>query len=151
MSKLSWGKCRIKLADLTSEGTPGTYTERPIPKQDSTSLSTTAGDEIEAYEEGGDVVDVRYGAAKYELTWQEFVKKGETDTFADKEHNGRIDGEHAAQVIPEDDDCEGIQIDRCVLRREGTVTAADGKLYTYYAKGLKPTTGNIVKPWHKTS
>lgn len=146
MSKLSWGKPTIKhkVSENGAPKTTGDWTELDTPKQDTTELTTTAGDEVTANEEGGAIVDVRFGASKYELAFDLFEKKGGTDPFTDVD--GVIPGEHALQIIPEDAACKGVQIDRCALRREISYTTADGILYHYVARCLKPAEGNTVKP-----
>ena len=147
MSKLSWGKPTIKHKECDN-GAPkatGDWEVLDTPKQDTTELTTTAGDEITANEEGGAIVDVRFGASNYELAFDLFEKKGGTDPFPN-EVDGVIPGEHSLQIIPEDSACKGIQIDRCALRREIAYTAADGILYHYVARCLKPASGNTVKP-----
>ena len=88
---------------------------------------------------------MRFGASNYELAFDLFEKKGGTDPFPN-EVDGVIPGEHSLQIIPEDSACKGIQIDRCALRREIAYTAADGILYHYVARCLKPASGNTVKP-----
>ena len=148
MSVLSWGKNTLKHKESVNgaPATSGEWQTLDTPKQDSTQLTTTAGDEVTANEEGGAMVDVRYGEASYEFAFDHFLKKGQTDPFEGKESNGVIEGEHSFQVIPQDAACFGIQIDRCALRREIAYTTADGITYHYVAKCLKPATGNIVKP-----
>jgi hypothetical protein len=143
MSVLSWGKPTIKTTTST-DGTPGTtWTEIDTPKEDTTELTVTAGDETTATEEGGAIVDVRYKESSYELTFTLFVKKGSTAPWTDT--NGIIEGEHAIRILPPDADCFGIQIDRCTIRCELSYSAADGMLRKYTCKGLKPATGNILK------
>ncbi len=149
MSILSWGKCTISYATST-DGTPGAdWTEVDTPKLDSTTLTPTAGDETTAQEEGGDVIDVRYGKTTYELSFTLFVKKGTKRPFDD--NDGIITGEFGLRVTPEDEACEGIQIDRCILRVEENYSTADGKTLVYTAKVLKPATGKSVKPYTKTA
>lgn len=76
MSVLSWGKCSIEYA-VSTDGKPAdTWTEIDTPKVDTTTLTPTAGDETTAQEEGGDIIDVRYGKTTYEFTFTLFVKKG---------------------------------------------------------------------------
>ena len=43
-----------------------------------------------------------------------FVKKGTERPFED--NDGLIAGEHAFRITPEDEECEGAQIDRSVVR-----------------------------------
>lgn len=146
--KLSWGKPTIRHKE-SENGAPkatGDWTALDTPKQDTTELTTSAGDEVTANEEGGAIVDVRFGASTYELAFDLFEKKDNTITDPFTDVDGVISGEHALQIVPEDASCKGIQIDRCVLRREIAYTAADGILYHYVAKCLKPASGNTVKP-----
>ena len=78
MAILSWGKCALKHT-TSVDGEPGAsaeWTDLDTPKKDTTQLTTTAGEETLAQEEGGEVVDARYGKASYELAFDLFVKKG---------------------------------------------------------------------------
>lgn len=66
MSKLSWGKPTIRHKE-SENGAPkntGDWANLDTPKQDTTELTTTAGDEVTANEEGGAIVDVRFGDRK---------------------------------------------------------------------------------------
>lgn len=149
MAILSWGKCKIENTPST-DGAPGAeavWTALDTPKKDTTKLTPTTGEEVLAQEEGGEVVDARYGKTTYQLEFDLFVKKGKERPFEDID--GLITGEHAFRITPEDDTCEGIQIDRSVVRCEENYTTADGKMLHYVAKCLKPKTGNTVKPYTK--
>ncbi len=148
---LSWGKPTIEHTTST-DGAPGasaSWTKIDTPKEDTTQLTTTAGEEVNATEEGGAVVDTRYKRTTYQFEFDLFVKKGTQKPFTDED--GVISGEHAFRLIPEDDTCEGIQIDRAVVRVEESYTSAEGKLLHYVAKCLKPKSGTTVKPYTKTA
>ena len=145
MAVLNWGECDLKHATSTDGAPTGEWEELPTPKEDSTQLTTTAGTEKTATEEGGALVDYLPGKNTYQLEWDEFVKKGEEPSFED--NDGVITGEHAFRVIPEDDTCEGCQIDRAVVRCDESYSTADGKLLHYVARCLKPATGKTVKPY----
>lgn len=145
MSVLSWGKCLIQHAVSTDGAPAASWEDWDTPKEDTTTLTPTAGKGTTATEEGGDVIDVRYGKTTYELTFTLFVKKGKKRPVDD--NDGVITGEHAFRVIPEDTACEGIQIDRSVLCVEENYSTADGKTLVYTAKVLKPATGKSVKPY----
>ncbi len=145
MAVLSWGKPKIEFATST-DGTPGdTWTEIDTPKQDTTQLTATAGDEVTANEEGGELVDVRFNKTTFEFEFDLFVKKGVERPFTDTD--GVISGEWAWRLTPEDTECEGIQIDRSVLRVEQSYSTADGILLHYVAKCLKPATGTTIKAY----
>lgn len=147
MALLSWGKPLITTTEC-SGGQPALSAEWTVidtPKDGTTKLNPTAGTEQEAIEEGGEIVDSRTGKNKYTFEFDLFVKKGMQRPWQDTD--GVIAGEHAIRVTPEDDTCEGIQIDRCTLRVEENYSTAEGILLHYVAKVLKPKTGKMVKPY----
>ena len=140
---LSWGKPTIKKA-ISTLGAPGSVWEViDTPKEDTTQLNTTAGDNVEAKEEGGDLVDVIYKKNTYALEFDIFVKKGKALPFNDVD--GVVAGEYAFQIIPEDDACVGIQIDRSTVRVETSYTSADGILQHVTITPLKPASGTMIK------
>lgn len=145
MAMLSWGKCKIETAPSTNGAPSNSWTELDTPKKDSTKLTPTEGEEIVAQEEGGDIVDARYGKTTYALEFDIFVKKGKTRPFEDTD--GIIDGEHAFRVTPEDKTCEGIQIDRSTVKVTESFSTAEGKMLHYKVKCLKPAEGKTVKPY----
>jgi hypothetical protein len=148
MSVLSWGKPKIEHATSTKGAPADVWTEIDTPKLDSTKLTPTAGDTVEAKEEGGEIVDSRTGKTTYQFEWYNFVKKGGKAPFEDVD--GVIAGEHALRLTPEDEECEGIQIDRCTISVQEEYSTADGKTLHYIAKCLKPAAGKAVKPYTKT-
>ncbi len=147
MSILSWGKCLIEHSTSTN-GAPGTdWTAIDTPKEDTTKLTPSAGTEVNATEEGGEIVDSRTGKNTYLFEFDLFVKKGKERPFED--NDGIIAGEHAFRLTPEDEDCEGLQIDRATVRVEESYSTADGKMLHYVVRCLKPATGKTVKPYTK--
>lgn len=147
MSILSWGKCLIEHSTSTN-GAPGTdWTAIDTPKEDTTKLTPSAGTEVNATEEGGEIVDSRTGKNTYLFEFDLFVKKGKERPFED--NDGIIAGEHAFRLTPEDEDCEGLQIDRATVRVEESYSTADGKMLHYVVRCLKPSTGKTVKPYTK--
>ena len=147
MSILSWGKCLIEHSTST-DGAPGTnWTAIDTPKEDTTKLTPSAGTEVNATEEGGEIVDSRTGKNTYLFEFDLFVKKGKERPFED--NDGIIAGEHAFRLTPEDEDCEGLQIDRATVRVEESYSTADGKMLHYVVRCLKPKSGKTVKPYTK--
>lgn len=145
MAILAWGKCKIEFATSEAGAPNGAWTEIDTPKEDTTKITPTAGTEVNATEEGGDVVDSRTGKNSYTFEFDLFVKKGVARPFDD--NDGIIAGEFAFRITPEDKSTEGSQIDRCSLRVEESYTTADGKILHYVAKCLKPAVGKIVKEY----
>ena len=147
MAILSWGKCLIEHSTST-DGAPGTnWTAIDTPKEDTTKLTPSAGTEVNATEEGGEIVDSRTGKNTYLFEFDLFVKKGKERPFED--NDGIIAGEHAFRLTPEDEDCEGLQIDRSTVRVEESYSTADGKMLHYVVRCLKPKSGKTVKPYTK--
>ena len=145
MAILSWGKSKIEVAASIGGAPNGSWREIDTPKEDTTKITPTAGNEVTATEEGGEVVDSRTGKNSYTFEFDLFVKKGVARPFED--NDGVIAGEYAFRITPEDESNEGAQIDRCSLRVEESYTTADGKILHYVAKCLKPAVGKIVKPY----
>lgn len=125
----------------------GAWTKLDVPKNGTLKIDVTAGEETVAQEEGGAVVDVRYGKNSYQMEFDLFVKKGGTAPFTDDD--GVISGEHAFRFLPEDDACEGRQIDRAIVRVEESYSTADGIILHYVVRALKPASGKTVKPYSK--
>jgi hypothetical protein len=145
---INWGKPKIEVADVSADGTVGTYEVWPTPVEDSTNLTTELGDELVATEEGGEPVDRRRkkGTAYVELAL--FVKKGEERPVEDSD--GIVEGHKAIRITPEDPECEGRVIERATLTMTETWSSADGSRLLYRFDALKPKTGAMVKPYTAT-
>lgn len=132
---LSWGKPSIF---VKSKDTVGAIWRKLVtPKEDSTNFEESEGDELEAKEEGGDVVDsmVKNGGAT--MTFDEFIKKGGKLPFAGK--GSKIKDRYEVYVQPEDTEAVGIYIP-CVSGKQVTkMTAADGITQTITLKAIKET------------
>lgn len=145
MAILSWGKCKLEFATSEAGVPTGQWTTIDTPKENTTKITPTAGTEVTAVEEGGEVVDSRVGKNSYTLEFDLFVKKGVARPFVDVD--GFIAGEYAFRITPEDRAAEGSLIERCTLRVDESYTTADGKILHYVAKCLKPASGKIVKEY----
>lgn len=145
MAILSWGKCSISTTQSINGAPASAWTQIDTPKEGTTKITPTAGEEKTATEEGGAIVDTLFAKNSYTFEFDLFVKKGAPRPFVDDD--GIIAGEHAFRIVPEDKSCEGTQIDRASVRVEESYSSADGKLLHYVAKCLKPASGKIVKPY----
>ena len=149
MSVLKWGKPLIEWAPSTNgeAGTGASWKAFPEIKKDTAKLNIAKGDKKEALEEGGGVVDVRYGTGKNTLVLTIYLQKGAERPI---EHNdGIVPGEYAVRITPEDATMEGYLMDRCSVTAEEEWTAEEGGLITYTFEGLKPKAGKVVKPYTK--
>lgn len=151
MSVLSWGKGLLESCESVG-GEPASsnpaWKAIDTPKENTLKLTPTAGQEVTATEEGGDIVDSRTGKTTWILEFDLFVKKGVDRPWDDDD--GIITGEHAFRYTPEDDTTEGFLIDRSTVKCEESYTTADGKLLHYTARVLKPKTGKSLKKYLKT-
>lgn len=147
MSVLSWGKPKIEHAKSVNRTPSGEWTAFPTPKQGTTQLETTEGDSKEAKEEGGAVVDAVYDVSDYVLKFTLFVKKDEEGNYTAplSPKNGKVEGEHAIRLTPEDPDCPGLQIDLTRITVSTTYNSNDGIELTYNCRALLPADGEIVK------
>lgn len=143
---VSLGKCAIE-ETASVDGAPAaqaTWKRLKTPKDGTTKLTQNAGTTTDVLEEGGDVIDTRTGKPTAQIEWDEFVKKGEQDDFADDD--GIVAGEHALRIYPvEDDSCPGIQVDRSTITVTESFATADGILRHHVARVLKPKAGKMVK------
>lgn len=145
MSIISWGKPTIEYAKSVNGVPNGSWTQIDTPKEDTTQLTTTQGDKKEATEEGGAVVDVRYGANSYQLVFTLYAKKGKVKPLPDS--NGVIEGNYAWRITPEDPACEGLLIENSTVSVQDAYTPADGKTWIYTVEVLKPASGDMLKPY----
>lgn len=152
MATISWGRPSQFQTTPSVDRTPAANAEWKdieTPKDGTMQINVTEGSEVTAVEEGGGLVDIRYNANTYELAFTEFVKKGKDPIFEDTD--GIVAGEHAFRFLPEDDSCEGRQIDCAIVRVVESFTTADGLLRQYKARCKKPKTGNTVKKYTKAA
>lgn len=145
MAIIPWGRPKIEFAKSVNGVPSGAWTQIDTPKEDTTELTTTQGDRQEATEEGGAVVDVRYGANSYQLVFTLFAKKGKTKPIPDS--NGVIEGNYAWRITPEDPACEGLLIENSTVSVQDAYTPADGKTWIYTVEVLKPASGDMLKPY----
>lgn len=148
MAILSWGKGTLETFESVG-GAPATtnpaWKTIDTPKENTLKLTPTAGQEVTATEEGGEIVDSRNGKTTFVLEFDLFVKKGVDRPWDDED--GLITGEHAFRYTPEDTSTEGFLIERSTVRCEESYTTADGKLLHYTVRVLKPKTGKSLKKY----
>lgn len=147
MSVLSWGKPKVEVAPYVNGALPSTPTWSQLSeiKEGTCQLETELGDKNEALEEGGGVVDVRYGASKYTLTLSLFIKKGLSKPIADAD--GVVTNNYAVRLTPEDTAAHGFILSKCAVSLQETWSSADGGLWVYTFSALKPASGNMLEAY----
>lgn len=137
----SWGKPDIYIKNLDAD-TPA-WKKIDTPVEDSTQLTPTKGDVLEAKIEGGEVEASKQKANSYELAYAIRYLAGRTMPM---EHtNGVVNGHYAVALIPEDPTAPGFCIQNSTVSAEDPYNCADGTNWTYTHKVLKPASGKLVK------
>lgn len=157
MSKITWGKPKIFITKLgpaeTHPSDIAVWTDISNNykiKENSTSLTTTAGDKTEAKEEGGAVIDTKHGKSTYSLAFdiyhygKDFVKPIE-------DVDGVILDNYALRLIPEDGTLPGFIFKCASVSATDQYTPADGTTTTYTFDALVPTTGTMMQKFKAMS
>ena len=144
MSYVGWGKPKIMIKDLDTTGAK--WVEMPTPVEDSTELTPSKGDAMEAKIEGGEYEDKKYKKSSYELAMNIRKTKGRVAPI--ETHDGVTDHHYAVALQPEDAECPGMLIDKATVSCDDTYTAADGPQWKYSFEPLKPDSGDMIK-WGK--
>lgn len=151
MAILSWGKITLEFTESVGGepkgGQSAVWKKIDTPKNGTTKIETTAGNDTEALEEGGGVVDSRSEQNKYTLEFELFVKKDVEPPFDDVD--GVVAGEYAFRLTPEDESTKGYLVDRGQVKVLESFTSADGGIMKYQIKVLKPKTGKYLKRYKK--
>ena len=136
---LSWGKCTLFIKKYGD-----TKWKRLVtPVEDSTNLTPTQGDKMEAKIEGGTNEAVKYKSNTYQLTYNIRKAQGRKQPIANKD--GVVKDEYAVMLQPEDDTTDGFYIERTSVNVQDTFTTADGAIWQLTHDALEPTKGNTVK------
>lgn len=143
MSLLSWGKCRVFVADVSQDNPE--WTELPTPVEESTQVTPTKGDKKEAKVEGGENEDVRYAKNTYVIAANIRAAKGRKRPL--KDTDGLIAGTYAIAILPEDEECTGAAVENSAASVEDSFTAADGAIWAYNFDALKSPNGRNQVNW----
>ncbi len=137
---LSWGRCEVYFKKASED----TYKKMPTPVEDSTQLTPSTQDAMEAPVEGGELEARKAKANKYELVTQ--VRIGGSRDEIIPHVNGVVNDEYSVAVVPEDTNAKGILMERVsAYVLDNTFNADAGIVDEFHFDGLKPESGNIVK------
>lgn len=151
--KILFGKPKIQYCPSVDGVPDGNWVTIDTPKEDSTSLETNEGDDLEAREEGGEIVDRIGQASSYSLSFELFKKKGEAFPLSDKESNGVVSGEYSIRVTSDiDTEAPGYQIDRASVKTARLYSPDETYRKQFTFSALKPGTdkGDTVKDIENT-
>lgn len=141
MAKISWGKPRLftKNADKPN----AKVYELPTPVEDSTELTPTKGDKLEAKIEGGENEDVKYKRSTYEVTENIRKVKGRKAPYPTTD--GLVSDHYGLMLQPEDPTTEGFLIESTTISVDDTFTAADGAIWQISHDAVAAKYGDTVK------
>ncbi len=141
MAKIPWGKPR--LFTFNADVANAKAYELATPVEDSTELTPTKGDKMEAPIEGGELEDVKYKRSTYVLAYNIRKAKGRKAPFPAVD--GLVNDHYGIVLMPEDDTCEGFLIESSTVGVDDTYTAADGAIWQVQHDAIKAETGDTVK------
>lgn len=146
MSVLSTGKPTIEIAALDEFDNIGEWVEIETPKDGTTSLETSKGEETEYRQEGKGIVDKEVGDSTYNFVFDLFVKKGFKKPIEDI--NGVIVTNYAVRLSPKDKKATGFIIYKAQVSCLNTYSTADGMICRYEFAGLQTDDHkNVVDYW----
>jgi hypothetical protein len=143
---LSWGRPTIYIGALgAADAAPTTWIKLDTPVKDSTKLTPSAGEKLEAPLEGGGNADVKYSANTYVFETELYAKKGATKPVADVD--GVIAGAYAIKLQPEDPTVEGIEIAKASVHVEDTWDSKTGAKWKYVFDVVKKDASTKQVDW----
>lgn len=149
--KVLFGRPRLEYCESVNGVPTGEWIAIDTPKEDTTSIDTNEGADVEASEEGGELIDRLSDASSYTLTFELFKKKGEAMPLSNRESRGVVYGEYAIRVLSDiDSEVPGIQFDRCSVKTARLYTPNDTYRRQYKFAALKPPTGDTIKEIENT-
>lgn len=144
--KILFGRPRIEICPSVNGIPDGEWMEIDTPKEDTTNLETVEGSDVEANEEGGEMIDRLSDASSYTLTFELIKKKGESMPLSDKESRGVVSGEYAIRLLSDiDSEAPCFQFNRCAVKTARLYSVGDTYRRQYKFSALKPPTGDTVK------
>ena len=142
MSKISWGKPRIFVKDVDASPAANAY-ELATPIENSTQLTATKGEKLEAKIEGGENEDVKYKHSTYTLVFNIRKAKGRRSPFPTKD--GVVNNHYAIMLQPEDPSCEGFYIASGTVSVDDVFTTAEGAVWQVTYDAVASKTSDTVK------
>ena len=142
-NSIGWGKCSIIVKDLGTDG--ALWTKLPTPKVDTTQLSTTKGDKLEAEIEGGENEDVKYKYSDYELAYT--IRRNTSRVAFFDAVNGVVANKYAVFVQPENVNVPGVYMENTAVSVEDVFDTTDGGQWNVTHDGLTPDDGSNIVKW----
>lgn len=148
MANISWGKPDIFVGPKNSQNTANAYAKLPTPAEDTTQLTPTKGEKVEAKVEGGENEAVKNKAATHELVMRIRMAEGRTlpavllDASTD---SGYTDDEVSVSIKPENDGAPGFYCGESSVSIVEDYTPKDGAFWEITFNPVIPSSGTIKK------
>ena len=133
MANIGWGKPRIFIKD--ADDTSSKWIELPTGVENTTTLSTTKGDKVEAKIEGGENEDVRYNRNTYALSLEIRAAKNRQRPIPDED--GIVAHNYTVVLQPEDAEVAGFKIPYSRVSIEDGWSSENGGTWIYTFDALK--------------
>lgn len=141
---INFGKPKIYKCQSISGVPTGSWVLIDTPREGTTTLNVTKGEELQAKEEGGEIIGRLAQADTYSFEFECFVKKGVALPFTDVD--GIITGEWAIKLESAIDSAvPSIQIDRATVNASPQYAVNDSLRVKYTISALKPASGSTFK------
>ena len=142
----NWGKPTLFIKDLSAVGAK--FKKLPTPIEDTTELTPNQGEKIDGTIEGGEIEVSKRKKSTYEFAYNLRKLAGRKPPF--KTLDGATNHEFAILLMPEDNDADGIYIERSSGGIDDVYSPGEGGRWNVTHSALKPTSGNTVK-WGKVT
>lgn len=150
---IAWGKPKLWFVKLVNGVIPALARWKEIftPKEGTTNVSVTEGQERSAKVEGGQKLAVRKDADEFYFNFDEYARTPDTgiepEMPFDPSHDGVIGGEYAIRLQPEYAGAVGLKIDKCTASVQPNWTAEEGTVFAFRCPILLPNDGSDMTKW----
>lgn len=119
------------------------------PVENSTQLSVTKGEKLEATIEGGGAEDIKYKRGTFSFSCN--IRKGKSPGSSNARKlpfptiDGYVNNQYSLLLQPEDPTCEGFYIEYGTVSVDESYSSSDGGMWLIQIDAIKPSYGDTVK------
>ena len=152
---IAWGQPRLWWVKLVNGVVPALARWKAMftPKEGTTNVSVTEGEQRSAKVEGGKKIAERKDADEFYFNFEQYARTPDTGVEPempfDQSHDGQIGGEYAILLQPEYAGAVGLRIDKCTASVQPNWTAEEGTVFAFRCPILMPNDGSDMTKWQK--
>lgn len=150
---IAWGQPRLWWVKLVNGVIPALarWKKMYTPKEGTTNVSVTEGEQRSAKVEGGKKIAERKDADEFYFNFDQYARTPDTgiepEMPFDPSHDGQIGGEYAILLQPEYAGAIGLRIDKCTASVQPNWTAEEGTVHAFRCPILMPNDGSDMTKW----